>query len=299
MVTRRAICTLLTLSALASLPTLFACGAAVARAQDQFAQPDITTVNPANHCTLASLKGAYGGHSEGTIVAQLPGLPPPPFPWAGVALHEYDGAGNVRITYALSLGGNPVPWGTTAIGTYTITGNCLVSVTISEDPLMGPWHFQGQILGWGMFQKAHFMYTDPYMVGFGAIERTPVGGCSRRLLRGTYAIVGQGTDVSVPLPGFSPPFPMGHLATLTVDGAGNITGEGEEDTAGFAFPATYTGTYTVNPDCIVSFAISDTALGTTMTIPMQGVITGEGEFQQIHTIVTVPGQVFSDTGTKE
>jgi hypothetical protein len=296
MVTRRAVCFLSIGILVACLLALVGGGASLARAQ---AQADFQIGIPAHGCTLGSLRGAFGGHSEGTIVAQLPGLPPPPFLWVGVGLHDYDGEGNVRITYALDLGGNPVPWGATATGTYTVTRDCFVSVTISEDPLMGPWHFTGILSGSGMFQNMKFTYTDPYLMGFGTVKRTPFGGCSQRTLMGSYAILGQGMDISLPLPGFTLPFPMGHIATITTDGAGHLIGKGEEDTSGFAFPATYAGTYTVNPDCTVSFLVSDTELGATMTMPLQGIITGEGEFLEIHSIVPVPGQVFSDTWTKE
>lgn len=49
----------------------------------------------------------------------------------------------------------------------------------------------------------------------------------------------------------------------------------------------------------VSFVIGDTALGTTITIPLEETITGESPFREIYSIVTGPGEVFSDTWKKQ
>ncbi len=41
--------------------------------------------------------------------------------------------------------------------------------------------------------------------------------------------------------------------------------------------------------------IADTAMGSTVPIPEVGVITGEGQFQELRSIVSAPGLVFADT----
>ncbi len=249
-------------------------------------------------CSVVTLNGTYGVLEQGTVLLALPipGTPPPPFPFATTVVATFDGGGKFWGKWTGSFGGVIVP-GTFA-GTYQIKPDC--SYTDEFSPLPGlTAHHAGVIAGRGMFQELQFMYTDPFGFGTGTSKKIPGGGCSQETLKGTYAILGDGTDVNIPLPGFTPPFPMGHVATLTADGAGNLSGGGMENTSGFVFPATYAGTYTVNPDCTVSFVIADTALGTTMTLPLLGTMTGEGRYQELRTISTSPGAVFADTWTKQ
>jgi hypothetical protein len=56
----------------------------------------LATLSPAAHaqsgtttCSLSTLKGNYSVQGEGTIVAQLPGLPPPPLPFGEM---DWDGS---------------------------------------------------------------------------------------------------------------------------------------------------------------------------------------------------------------
>ena len=90
-----------------------------------------------------------------------------------------------------------------------------------------------------------------------------------------------------------PPFPMAHVATITADGRGHFSGEGTENVDGVSFPDTLTGTYTVSPECAVSLVIADTVMGQTINGIQVGVITGEGQSQELRSIIGVPGFVFA------
>jgi len=253
-------------------------------------------VDKSASCSMTTLRGSYGGFAQGTILVQLPGMPAPPFPWAGVGLHNFDGSGNWSVTYAMGIGGAVVPWGAQMIGTYTISRDCTLAIQGTDMPTGSPVAITGTISGEGLLQEVHFMYAVPYTFASGMLRKTPRGGCSQRTFRGTYAVFGQGTDVDVAFPGFPPPpFPMGHVGKLTANGLGYFSGAAMEDMDGFPFPATSAASYTVKADCSVSGTIADSALGLTIYVPFQGVITGEGQFQEIHIILTNPGSVFADT----
>lgn len=241
-------------------------------------------------CSVATLKGTYGGHAEGTVLAQFPGFPPPPYPAVAAGLHSYDGAGNVSVTYGSSLGGVIIPWGVVATGTYTVTPDCKVSVALT-DP-MGSYHFVGMIMGQGMQQEVHLMYTDPFWVLSGMFRRTPRRGCSQASLRGKYLLFGQGL---ASIPNLPPLLPAAHVGIMTADGQGNLSGNDTLNIAGTVAPDTFTGTYTVNLDCTYSATIT-TGVG---VLQEAGTITGEDQQQEIHTIFMESGWVVAESAQKQ
>ena len=109
---------------------------------------------------MATVKGSYGAFAQGTVLAQFPGFPRPPYAGVVAGLHSYDGAGNVFITYAASFGGVIMPWGATATGTYTVNRDCTILVSVVSSGGL-PANFVGVITGRGMLQEVHIMYTDP------------------------------------------------------------------------------------------------------------------------------------------
>jgi hypothetical protein len=253
-----------------------------------------TDEGPPGRCSLATLKGGYGVLEQGTVVGQLPGFPPPPFPVAISANPTYDGAGNFSGTFAASFGGAIVPG--TFTGTYTVNPDCTYSDEFAPLPDFVV-HHAGTITGEGIFRQIDYIYTDAGVVIFGTAKKTLPWGCSLRTLEGTYEVFGQGTDTSYPIPGFpSPPFPGAHVGTFTADGAGHFSGKNVEKVDVVYAPTTYTATYTVNPDCTVSATITD-SMG--LVIHETGTITGWGESQEVHTIFTDPGWVFVDTAKKQ
>lgn len=76
------------------------------------------------------------------------------------------------------------------------------------------------------------------------------GGCSLASLNGRYALERQGTIIAQ-LPGFpAPPTPFGEVNIAIFDGAGSFSGSAVVNVGGVVLnPVTFTGTYTVKPDC--------------------------------------------------
>jgi hypothetical protein len=122
------------------------------------------------------------------------------------------------------------------------------------------------------------------------------GTCSRATVQGSYVVFGQGT-ITGPLPGFPPPpFPTNHSGIVSFDGAGNFTGSEMASLDGLVGPATFTGTYTVNPNCTVTVELTN-SLG--LTVHEWGTISGSGALQEVHLIVTDAGWVFDETVKKQ
>ena len=127
------------------------------------------------------------------------------------------------------------------------------------------------------------------------VEAAP-GVCSLATMQGSYALFGQGT-ITGSLTGFRPPpFPTNHSGIVIFDGAGNFSGSEVASVGGSIVPATFTGTYIVNPDCTASAELTN-SLG--LTIHEVGTISGNGAFQEVHLIVTDAGWVFNETLKKQ
>lgn len=253
--------------------------------------PLLAQSNDSRLCSRATLKGAYGGFAQGTILAQFPGFPSPPYAGVVAGLHTYDGAGNVFIIYAASFGGVIMPWGVTAAGTYTVKWDCTVAVSVVSSGGL-PANFVGVITGSGALQEVHITYTDRYWVNYGTLRKTPAGGCSQQSLKGTYGLFGDGL---VTLPGSPPLVPGSHVGRFIADGRGNLSGNETSNIVGTAGSDNFTGQYTVNSDCSVSATIT-TNSGVVHEV---GMITGEGSLQEVHKIVMEPGWVFADVDKKQ
>lgn len=79
-------------------------------------------------CSPSILKGAYSVQGQGTVIAQFPGFPAPPFPFAEVAIDFIDGAGNITGEFTANVDGVVVS-GTVA-GTYTINPDCTGTISL-------------------------------------------------------------------------------------------------------------------------------------------------------------------------
>ena len=82
-------------------------------------------------CSLSTLKGNYSMQAQGTVIAQFPSLPVPPFPFAEVAIDFIDGAGNITGKFTANAGG-VVILGTVA-GTYTVNPDCTGTISLLTD----------------------------------------------------------------------------------------------------------------------------------------------------------------------
>ena len=165
-------------------------------------------------CSVATLKGSYGVLEQGVVVMNI-GMPiPVPFPTANVALVTYDGAGNLSATYTASYGG--------MILSGTVQGTCTVDPDCTYYDSVPTVHIErkGTIVGEGMLQKVHAIYTVDWIVGGGTRWKTPVGECSVANLKGRYSLFGQGT---VNPPGV-PALPVRQIGLITYNGRGNFYG---------------------------------------------------------------------------
>jgi hypothetical protein len=85
-------------------------------------------------CSNATLQGGFGYTSTGTLLASIPGLPPPlAGPFAEVGRQTFDGKGNTDATATLSANGNIQR--VTIAGTYTVNPDCTGTMTLNVSPL--------------------------------------------------------------------------------------------------------------------------------------------------------------------
>jgi len=109
-------------------------------------------------------------------------------------------------------------------------------------------------------------------------------GCSLATLKGTFADKVTGFITA-------PPEVAGPIAGVnleTFDGNGALTGTGTSSLNGNIVPGTYTGTYTVNPDCTGTYTVQN-SLG--LTVHAFFVIADGGN--ELHDIITDPGTVIT------
>jgi len=117
-------------------------------------------------------------------------------------------------------------------------------------------------------------------------------GCSNASLKGTFAHTITGST-SAP-----PPFggPFGGVGRTTYDGNGRVSGTQTVNVNGNVLRQTYSGTYTVNPDCTGSSTL-------TFDIPMG--LVGHGDFviddngNEIRSVESDPGSVITSVGRRQ
>ena len=191
----------------------------------------------AQPCSLSTLKGYYAMQGQGMVV-QYPGIPTP-FPMAEVARDYFDGAGNI-FGHFTANGDGVVVTGNLK-GTYTVNPDCTGTIA-----LPGVDQFFVVVGNGGL----RLVQTDSWIVVTRTMGKMPKRyACSLSMLKGAYAVQGEGTVVSQ-VPGWpSPPFPLGEVAVYSLDGAGNLSGNFTENVNGTLVTETMTGTYTVKPNC--------------------------------------------------
>lgn len=240
---------------------------------------------PPGNCSLATLNGSYGFFGEAP--ATLMGDPALRLVISGII--RFDGKGNLS---GESIG-NMEGWGAggvgTFAGTYTVNPDCTYSGEHTGDG--ETLHFVGTITGSGMLQEMRFVVTDPGWVALGTDKRIQPAPCSLSTLKGSFALFGQGTVTAL-----TPPAPIAHVGTVTYDGAGKFFGSDTIMMNGTMIPDTFTGTYTVTEECMISVDIASTAVG---VVHETGWIVGQGKSTEVHLIATDPGFLFQEATRKQ
>lgn len=122
--------------------------------------PTVHAQDENSGCSLASLNGRYAIEGQGTVVAQLPGFPPPPAAQGEVAIVTVNGAGSFSGSATLNVGGlvlNSVPF----TGNYTVNSDCTGTTTINTS-LGLTLHNAIVVIGGG--QRFVETETDPFQV---------------------------------------------------------------------------------------------------------------------------------------
>jgi hypothetical protein len=89
------------------------------------------------------------------------------------------------------------------------------------------------------------------VVGIGPKAKADDKGCSEAGLKGTFVYTSTGVIVAAPIPSLVGP--SAEVGTQYFDGKGGVTFTFNASQNGTIFPATETGTYTVNDNCTGTF----------------------------------------------
>lgn len=241
--------------------------------------------SPPGNCSLATLNGSYGFFGEAP--ATVMGDPAVRLVLTGII--RFDGEGNLTGEAI----GNTEGWGAGGLGafagTYTVNPDCTYSGEHTGDG--ETLHFVGTITGSGMSQETRFVVTDTGWVALGTDKRIQPVPCSLSTLKGSFALFGQGTVTAL-----TPPAPIAHVGTVTYDGAGKFVGSDTIMLNGKMVSDTFTGTYTVTEECMVSVDVVSSAVG---VVHETGWIVGQGKSTELRLIITDPGFLGQETVRKQ
>jgi hypothetical protein len=114
-------------------------------------------------------------------------------------------------------------------------------------------------------------------------------GCSVASLNGTFA--DKDTGFVIPAPNAAP-LPFAGVNAITFDGNGNMTATGFGSVGGSGGAQTEKGTYTVNPDCTGTYAVTINP-GTPGAIQAHAFFVIDDSLNELQIIVTDPGTVIT------
>lgn len=239
----------------------------------------------AQNCTNGDFRGIYSALVTGSFVTPPPGVPPGPT--ARVGRVQADGAGVSSIMATLSLLGFifEEDYG----GAYTIRPDCtadvILQVLFPNSPIPVPFHFIGALADAG--NVMNLILTDPLGTDLRIVlQRLRKSSCSLTDLNGAYALNLAGINLMVPI---NPNGLFARVGQVKFDGNGNFDASVHTSYNGVVLPETFSGTYTVNSNCIfhTSFTLQNIASGWTgvlygastgayllVSSPPGGVVTG-------------------------
>jgi len=249
------------------------------------AVPLAAQVEPAHlkHCSLATLKGNFSFFEEATLVGD------PPMRMVTSGIIRFDGRGNSSGESMTNVEGLGVAGVDTFTGSYAVNPDCTYSGELTGGGVT--FHFVGTITGAGMLQEMRYTVTDPGWVSLGTVKRIQPAACTLASVKGSYALFGQGA-VTAP----NPPAPVSHVGKVIYDGGGKFSGRDTIMLNGEMTPDTFTGTYTVTEECMISVDIASAAMG---LVHEAGWIVGNGKSREVHLIVTDPGFVLPEATRKQ
>ncbi len=239
--------------------------------------------SPPGNCSLATLNGSYSFFEAATLIGD------PAMRMVTSGIIRFDGNGKSSGESITNVEGSGVAGVDSFTGTYAVNSDCTYSGDLTGGGVT--FHFVGTITGDGMLRETHYVITDPGWFAPGTVKKIRPAACSVATLKGTYALFGKGTVTA-----YSPSQPITHVGIVTYDGAGNFSCQDTIMLNGALIPDTFTGTYTVTEDCMITVDIVSTAVG---VVHEKGWIVGHGKSTEVHLIVTDPGFVFCETTRKQ
>lgn len=239
--------------------------------------------SPPGNCSLTTLNGNYSFFEAATLIGD------PAMKMVTSGIIHFDGGGNSSGESITNTEGWGVAGVDTFTGTYAVNSDCTYSGDLTGGGVT--FHFVGTIAGDGMLQETRYVITDPGWVAPGTVKRIQPTACSVATLKGSYALYGEGTVTA-----FNPSQPITHVGMVSYDGAGHFFGSDTIMLNGALVPDTFSGTYTVAGDCMISVEIASTAVG---VVHEKGWIVGQGKSTEVHLIVTDPGFVFREATRKQ
>ncbi len=190
-------------------------------------------------CTQDSLYGAYGYVFSGSLI----GIGPV----AAVGLAIFDGAGGVTARDTVSTNGEISR--RAGAGSYTVNANCTGSAAIGDG--FGKVSFDFTIVPGTAGGEFSFIVTNQGTVQTGVALKVGDKRCNQASLRGTYRVLGAGTNFDVGL--------ISAVGFRILDGAGHLTRAEDAFSSNgvISHRIGRAATCTVNSDCRVSEAFED------------------------------------------
>lgn len=215
---------------IASLSTLFLVAAAAATAQD---------------CSNYDYRGVYSATVLGNFITPPPGVPAGPT--ARVGRVQVDGKGNASIITTLSLSG--IVLRESYGGTYTIAPDCTASVTLlipfPGAPAPVPFEFRGMLANEGRAMNLILINPQGTDIRIMLVKQRKTA-CTNGDLNGDYVLNMGGTVIRAFLANSGP---FARVGKVKFDGIGSFSAIVHTSYAGVVTPETFSGTYSMNPDC--------------------------------------------------
>jgi hypothetical protein len=207
-------------------------------------------ISSARTCGNQDFSGVYGTLAEGTVVnAPAPALAGP---FARMGRGVSDGRGNFSVQTIDSFNGVITP--ANLAGTYVVSADCRITlnllVPLPGVPFLVPFTFDGALADSG--REATVLVADPPGAAIRVqLTQQNMGSCSNQNLNKSYLLSLGGTIISQPS---NPPGFFTRVGTMTFDGKGSFTASTTVSYNGLITSESFSGTYTVAPNCFVTIA---------------------------------------------